>query len=176
MFPYECAVCGNRSMNNTVVIPAGFSDILTYTMTYCGPRIISLHDLAGYMFIAHRLINTGQIKNCFLHGQEPWLGKMDGLHALECFFLKQQQKALDDADMQKYLDLMENFSFTVSKVEATTHAPFDLVDLSFDIKWTMDGKPGSCVLQLPFVCISKAQFERSTNVAEILPVTPKQNL
>ena len=143
-------------MNNTVVIPAVFSDTLTYTMTYCGPRIISLHDSAGNMFIAHRLINTGQINN------EPWVGKNTGLDVLECFFLKQQQKALDDADMQRYLDLMDNFSFTVSKVEATPHAPFDLVDLSFDMKWTVDGKPESQELQLPFVCISKAQFERST--------------
>ena len=159
-------MCARQSvMNNTVVIPAVFSDTLTYTLTYCGPRIVSLHDSAGYMFIAHRLINTGQINNCFLHGLEPWLGKTTGLDVLECYFLKQQQKALDDADTQRYLDLMDNFSFTVSKAEATPHAPFDLVDLSFDMKWTMDGKPGSCALQLPFVCISKAQFDGSMNEA-----------
>ena len=165
-------------MNNTVVIPAVFSDTLTYTMTYVGPRIISLHDSAGNMFVAHRLINTGQINNCFLHGLEPWIGKNTGLDVLECYFLKQQQNAFDDADMQKYLDLMDNFSFTLSKVKATTHAPFDLVDLRFDMKWTVNGNPESCVLQLPFVCISKAQFECPTNVAKpptkILPVHPKK--
>ena len=151
---------------NTTLIPAP-DEGLSFKMTHYNPRIISLHDSEGSMYIAERLIHTSQVNNSYLHGLEPFGKKTDGLHALECFFMKQRGETLDDPEMQKRLDTMENFQFTVTCV---THKvtdfrqdrpPFDLVDIKFHMEWTLCGKPGGCEMELPFVCISKNQFENS---------------
>ena len=149
---------------NTTRIPAP-DEGLSFTMTHHNPRIISLHDSDGSMYIAERLIHTSQVNNAFLHGLELWGPKLTGLDALECFFLKQRGEKLDDPAMQKRLDAMDNFSFAVSQVVQKETArgagtpPFGLVSVSFDCKWTVNGKPGECVFELEFVCISRKQFE-----------------
>ena len=136
-------------------------------MTHHNPRIISLHDSDGSMYIAERLIHTSQVNNAFLHGLEPFGQKTTGLHALECFFMKQRGETLDDPEMQKRLDTMENFHFTVlcvthKETEARSdRPPFDLADVKFHTEWTLDGKPGECVFEIPFVRISRKQFENS---------------
>lgn len=149
----------------TTLMPATFDDALSFTMTHHSPRIVSLHDSNGNMYIAERLIYTGPVNNTFLHGLEPFGDKITGLHVLECFFLKQQaEKRLELPDiMQQRLDSMENFTFAVSRVAQKEtekrSPPFGLVDIGFELKWTLSGEPGECAFDIPFVCISRKQFE-----------------
>ena len=149
----------------TTLIPATFDDALSFTMTHHSPRIVSLHDSNGNMYIAERLIHTSQVNNTFLHGHEPCGQNITGLHVLECFFLKQQaEKRLELPDiMQQRLDSMENFTFAVSRVvrkeTERRSPPFGLVDIGFELKWTLNGEPGACAFELQFVCISRKQFE-----------------
>ena len=147
-------------MNGKTVIPASYDAALSFTMTYDSPRIVALHDSDGNMYIAERLIHTSQVNNTFIHGLEPWGARLMGQHVLECFFRKQEGKIEEDPDKQKRLDTMDNFSFAVSKmVLKGTARPFCLVDISFDMHWTLDGELGECVTEIPFVRISKTQFD-----------------
>ena len=152
---------------NTTLIPTTFNDALSFTMTHHNPRIVSLHDSNSNMYIAERLIHTSQVNNTFLHGYEPCGQKITGLHVLECFFLKrQEEKRLELPDiMQQRLDSMENFAFAVSRVvqkETESTPPFGLVDIGFELKWTLNGEPGECAFELQFVCISPGQFQKNS--------------